>query len=113
MFRWLDFDDVGFRLRGGIRSFRFLLLLCRLEVSGERSSSSNSIVGSWGWNILDASSGATLLSKYYEEVYKLIENITANTYQWPVSRFVPTPSQKKPVGVYEVTETTTLTAQIA
>lgn len=64
-------------------------------------------------NMLDASSGGTLLSKSYEEGYKLIDSITANTYNWSVSRVVPTPSQKEPVGVHEVTKTTALAAQIA
>lgn len=32
-------------------------------------------------NMLDASYGGGLLSKSYEEGYKLIENITTNTYQ--------------------------------
>ncbi|KAI5427241.1 hypothetical protein KIW84_032592 [Lathyrus oleraceus] len=64
-------------------------------------------------NMLDASSGGALLSDSYEEGYKLIKSITDNTYQWPVSRVVPTPNQKKPTGVHEVTETVVLTAQIA
>ncbi|XP_050915692.1 uncharacterized protein LOC127130771 [Lathyrus oleraceus] len=63
--------------------------------------------------MLDASSGGALLSKSYEEGYKSIKSITTNTYQWPVSRDIPTLSQKKPNGVHEVAETTALASQIA
>lgn len=63
-------------------------------------------------NMLNASSGVALLSKSYEEGYKLIESIISNTCQWSISRDDVTPSQKKPAGVHKVTETTTLTAQI-
>ncbi|KAI5391391.1 hypothetical protein KIW84_076264 [Lathyrus oleraceus] len=61
----------------------------------------------------NAFSGGALLSKSYEKVYKLIESITANTYQWPISRVVPSLSQKKTPGVNEITETTAYAAQIA
>ncbi|KAI5405033.1 hypothetical protein KIW84_051987 [Lathyrus oleraceus] len=63
--------------------------------------------------MLDTSNGGTFLSKSNEEDYKLIKIITSNTYQCPVSRVIPTPSQKKPVGVHEVTETTPLASQRA
>lgn len=54
--------------------------------------------------MLDASNGGALLSKSYEEGYKLIERITANTYQWPVTRANTGAIQKRPAGVHEVTE---------
>ncbi|MCI87502.1 hypothetical protein A2U01_0108786, partial [Trifolium medium] len=38
--------------------------------------------------------------------------ITANTYQWPTARANPAPA-KKPTGIHEVSETTTIAAQIA
>ncbi|KAI5417343.1 hypothetical protein KIW84_042087 [Lathyrus oleraceus] len=63
-------------------------------------------------NMLDALSGGALLSKSYEEGYKLIESITANTYQWPVTRELANSNQKRPIGIHEVTETITFTAQI-
>lgn len=61
-------------------------------------------------NMLDASGGGALLSNSYEDGYKLIENITANTYECPVTRVVIVSTQKKPSGVHEVSETTTLAA---
>ncbi|PNY16242.1 hypothetical protein L195_g012957 [Trifolium pratense] len=63
-------------------------------------------------NILDASYGGALLSKSYNEGFKLIESITTNTYQWPTARANSAPT-KKIVGVHEVSETTALSAQIA
>ncbi|XP_050878277.1 uncharacterized protein LOC127082090 [Lathyrus oleraceus] len=64
-------------------------------------------------NMLDASSGGALLSKSYEEGYKLIESITTNTYQCTVIRKYVNSTQKRPVGVHEVTKTTTFVAQVA
>lgn len=63
--------------------------------------------------MLDASSGSTLLSKSYEEGYKLIERITANTYQWPITRATTVVLKKKLADVYEVIETITLAAKVA
>ncbi|XP_058741908.1 uncharacterized protein LOC131614323 [Vicia villosa] len=63
--------------------------------------------------MLDASSGGVLLSKSYEERYRLIESITANTYQWPISRANVSTPQKRPAGVHKVTETTALATQVA
>lgn len=63
--------------------------------------------------MLDASIGGAFLCKSYEECYKLIDSITANTYQWHVTRATINSTQKKFVGVHEVTETTTLAAQLA
>ncbi|XP_058741085.1 uncharacterized protein LOC131613431 [Vicia villosa] len=64
-------------------------------------------------NMIDASSEGALLSKSYEEGYQLIESITTNTYQWPVTRANASTAQKRPTGVHEVTETTALAAQVA
>lgn len=64
-------------------------------------------------NMLDASSGGALLSKSYEEGYKLIESITANTYQWPVTRANTGGIQKRPAGVHEVTDNSAMAAQLA
>lgn len=63
--------------------------------------------------MLDASSGGAFIFKSYEEGYKFIGSITTNTYQWPVTRFVVVSTQKKPIGVHEVTKTTTLATQVA
>lgn len=63
-------------------------------------------------NMLDASNGGALLSKSYENSYRLIESITANTYQWPITRATANSAQKRPTGVHEATETTTLAAQV-
>lgn len=63
--------------------------------------------------MLDASSGGTLLFLSYEEGYKLIESITANTYQWKVKRDVVISTQKKPAGIHVVIETTSLAFQVA
>lgn len=60
--------------------------------------------------MLDASSGGALLPKSYKDGYKLIESITTNTYQWPVTRAIVVSTIKNLVGVHEVTETITLTA---
>ncbi|XP_058753187.1 uncharacterized protein LOC131626388 [Vicia villosa] len=64
-------------------------------------------------NKLDASSGGAILSKSYEEGYRLIESITTNSYQWPVTRANASATQKRPVEVHEVTETTTLATQLS
>lgn len=63
-------------------------------------------------NMFDASSGGSMLSKSYENGYKLDENITTNTYQWPVTRVVVS-TQKKLTSVHKVTETTTLALQVS
>lgn len=49
----------------------------------------------------------------YIEGYNLIENITANTYQFPATRAFTPISLKKSDGVHEVTESTSLVAQVA
>lgn len=63
--------------------------------------------------MLDASSDGALLSKSYEEGYKLIVSIIANTYQWLVTIATIIVVPKKPIGVYEVTQAITLAAQVA
>ena len=51
--------------------------------------------------MLDASIRGALLNKSYAEAYELIENIAANSYQWPTARLN---SAKKVVGVHELSE---------
>lgn len=58
--------------------------------------------------MFDTPSSGELLSKFYEEGYKLIEITTTNTYQWPVTRVAIIVVLKKSTNVYEVTKTTTL-----
>lgn len=60
--------------------------------------------------MLDASVGGALLNKSYNEAYELIESIAANSYQWPTSRIN---SAKKVASLHEVSEVSTLSAQIA
>ncbi|KAI5446822.1 hypothetical protein KIW84_014600 [Lathyrus oleraceus] len=64
-------------------------------------------------NMLDVSSGGALLSKSYEDGYKLIESIISNTYQWLVTKATTKSNQKRPTGVHEVIETITLATQVA
>lgn len=64
-------------------------------------------------NTLDASSYGALLSKYYEECYKLIESIATNTYQWHVTRDDVVSTPKRPSAVHEVSKITTFVAQVA
>ncbi|KAI5446299.1 hypothetical protein KIW84_014225 [Lathyrus oleraceus] len=59
----------------------------------------------------DVFSGGALLSMSYEDSYKFIEIINANTYQWPVTKASIVSTHKKPYGFHEVSETTTLAAQ--
>lgn len=61
-------------------------------------------------NMLDASSGGSLLSKSYEDGYRLIKSITSNTHQWPITRATVNRTQKRFAGVHEVTEATNLVA---
>lgn len=63
--------------------------------------------------MLDASNGGALLSYSYEDGYKLIESITSNTYQRLVTRVGVRQTPKKLVGVYEVSESNALGAQVA
>ncbi|KAI5388972.1 hypothetical protein KIW84_074578 [Lathyrus oleraceus] len=53
------------------------------------------------------------MSKSYKEGYKVIESITANTYQWHVTWESANSIQKRPIGVHEVTETTIIAAHMA
>lgn len=46
-------------------------------------------------------------------MYKLIESITTNTYQSPVTRVSIVSTQKKPIGVNKVTKTTTFSTKVA
>jgi hypothetical protein len=64
--------------------------------------------------MLDASSGGVLFSKSYTEGFAPIESIIANTYQWLTTRTtLALAAPKKLASVHEVSETTTLAAQVA
>lgn len=54
-----------------------------------------------------------LLSKSYEEGYRLIEIITASTYQWPITRANACTTESRHTGVYEVIENISLPALVA
>ena len=45
---------------------------------------------------MDAAASGTLLSKTSEEAYRLLEEMSANNYQWPEEH------SKKAVGIHEV-----------
>ena len=46
--------------------------------------------------IVDAAASGTLLSKTTEEAFRLLEEMSANNYQWPREWF------KKAVGIHEM-----------
>ena len=60
--------------------------------------------------IVDAASNGALMSKTYNEAYALLERMASNNYQWPTERV---PAGRRIAGVHEVSEITSLTAQIA
>ncbi|KAL5554331.1 hypothetical protein UlMin_041732 [Ulmus minor] len=60
--------------------------------------------------IVDAASNGALMSKTYNEAYALLERMASNNYQWPTERV---PARRRIAGVHEVSEITSLTAQIA
>ncbi|KAL5583639.1 hypothetical protein UlMin_016081 [Ulmus minor] len=60
--------------------------------------------------IVDAASNGALMSKTYNEAYALLERMASNNYQWPTERV---PAGRRVAGVHEVSEITSLTAQIA
>ncbi|KAL5577968.1 hypothetical protein UlMin_019667 [Ulmus minor] len=60
--------------------------------------------------IVDAASNGALISKTYNEAYALLERMASNNYQWPTERV---PAGRRMAGVHEVSEITSLTAQIA
>ncbi|KAL5545591.1 hypothetical protein UlMin_005278 [Ulmus minor] len=60
--------------------------------------------------IVDATSNGALMSKTYNEAYALLERMASNNYQWPTERV---PAGRRVAGVHEVSEITSLTAQIA
>ncbi|KAL5548484.1 hypothetical protein UlMin_003715 [Ulmus minor] len=63
-----------------------------------------------GETIVDAASNGALMSKTYNEAYALLERMASNNYQWPTERV---PAGRRIAGVHEVSEITSLTAQIA
>ncbi|KAL5550722.1 hypothetical protein UlMin_000898 [Ulmus minor] len=60
--------------------------------------------------IVDAASNGALMSKTYNEAYALLERMASNNYQWPTERV---PAGRRMAGVHEVSEITSLIAQIA
>ncbi|KAL5580017.1 hypothetical protein UlMin_012459 [Ulmus minor] len=60
--------------------------------------------------IVDAASNGALMSKTYNEAYALLERMASNNYQWPTERV---PAARRIAGVHEVSEITSLIAQIA
>ncbi|KAL5541145.1 hypothetical protein UlMin_044362 [Ulmus minor] len=60
--------------------------------------------------IVDVASNGALMSKTYNEAYALLERMASNNYQWPTKRV---PARRRIAGVHEVSEITSLTAQIA
>ncbi|KAL5564001.1 hypothetical protein UlMin_033748 [Ulmus minor] len=63
-----------------------------------------------GETIVDDASNGALMSKTYNEAYALLERMASNNYQWPTERV---PARRRIAGVHEVSEITSLTAQIA
>ncbi|XP_062088447.1 uncharacterized protein LOC133795008 [Humulus lupulus] len=60
--------------------------------------------------VLDASTNKAILSKSYNEAFKILERIASNNYQWSTTR---APTSRKVAGVLEVDALTALTAQMA
>ena len=48
--------------------------------------------------IVDAAASGTLLSKTIEEAHRLLEEMSANNFQWPSERSLA----KKAIGIHEV-----------
>ncbi|KAG9453364.1 hypothetical protein H6P81_006268 [Aristolochia fimbriata] len=57
--------------------------------------------------MIDAASGGSISKKTPEEVHELIEEMTANMYQYPLER-----SSKKVAGIYKLDSSTTMQAQL-
>ncbi len=49
------------------------------------------------------------MSKTYNEAYELLERMASNNYRWPLERV---PAGRRPAGVHEMSEVTSLTAQV-
>ncbi|XP_062114589.1 uncharacterized protein LOC133825695 [Humulus lupulus] len=60
--------------------------------------------------VLDASTNGAILSKSYNEAFKILERIASNNYQWSNTR---APTSRKVAGVLEVDALTALTGQMA
>ncbi|KAG9458288.1 hypothetical protein H6P81_002796 [Aristolochia fimbriata] len=58
-------------------------------------------------SMIDAASGGSISKKNPEEVHQLIEEMTANMYQYPMER-----SSKKAAGIYKMDSSTTTQAQL-
>ena len=59
--------------------------------------------------MVDASANGVLLSKSYNEAYEILERITNNNYQWPLTRQAAT---RGVTGVHNVDALTLLSAQV-
>lgn len=59
--------------------------------------------------IVDAAAGGTLMAKTAEDAYSLLEDIAANSYQWPSERS----NVKKVAGLHDVDPITALAAQVS
>ncbi|KAA3486973.1 Retrotransposon gag protein [Gossypium australe] len=60
--------------------------------------------------VVDASANGALLSKTYNEAYKIIKRITSNNYQWSTNQVA---LGRRIVGVHEVDVLTSLSAQLS
>ncbi|KAG9444654.1 hypothetical protein H6P81_015994 [Aristolochia fimbriata] len=58
-------------------------------------------------SMIDAASGGSISKKTPEEVHELIEEVTANMYQYPMDR-----SGEKAAGIYKLESSTTMQAQL-
>ncbi|XP_017609371.1 uncharacterized protein LOC108455302 [Gossypium arboreum] len=58
--------------------------------------------------MVDAFVNGAILSRSYNEAYKIIERIASNNYQWPTNREI---SKRRVVGVHEVDALTSLSTQ--
>ena len=58
---------------------------------------------------MDAAASGTLLSKAAEEVYRLLEEMSANNCQWPSEHSLA----RKVVGIHEVDPIVSLSAQVS
>ncbi|XP_056169335.1 uncharacterized protein LOC130138641 [Syzygium oleosum] len=58
---------------------------------------------------IDAAAGGTLNNKSPEEAFDLLEEMAANSYQWPIERL----SARKSSGIHEVGVNTTIVAEFA
>ena len=58
--------------------------------------------------LIDASAGGVIMGKNEVEAYQILENIALNDCQWLVERV----ASKKPIGVFEYAQVSTLSKQL-